>query len=285
MEEKKAAPEKKRSEEWKAPSMQKNQFADEPFNTLRGQFEAIQDNMAALKSQFRDLMNTVKDWVKQNQAHLRQAVLVRKENEKISKSVDKLENQVHMLKQRCCILEKLGKGIDQVREGMDKIPGAARDLLIQYLDDGGVQVRCNYNMVQECMNKKVIPQLLEMQKQGEGLSAEAIDGIFRKCFNKVWDSKALEDIKTKLEAIKQTTKMLSENEHLLSDDLFSQIIQHTLQEVLGTNKLHNLIKCAVAKNLAKIFKQNMLKKNLSEAFRENSENDMWMMESTMNELV
>jgi hypothetical protein len=71
------------------------------------------------------------------------------------------------------------------------------------------------------MNEKVIPQLLEMQKKGAGLSAEAIDGIFRKCFNEAWDSKALADIKTELEAIKQTTKMLSENEHLLSNDLFS----------------------------------------------------------------
>jgi hypothetical protein len=99
MEEKKAAPEKKRSEERKAPSMQKNLFADEPFNTLRGQFEAVQDNTAALESQFGDLMRTVNNLVTQNQAHLRQAGLVRKENEKISKSVDKLENQVHVLKQ------------------------------------------------------------------------------------------------------------------------------------------------------------------------------------------
>jgi hypothetical protein len=121
MEEKKAAPEKKRSEERKAPSMQKNLFADEPFNTLRGQFEAVQDNTAALESQFGDLMRTVNNLVTQNQAHLRQAGLVRKENEKISESVNKLENQVHVLKQRCCILEKLGKGIDEVREGMDKI--------------------------------------------------------------------------------------------------------------------------------------------------------------------
>jgi hypothetical protein len=46
------------------------------------------------------------------------------------------------------------------------------------------------------------------------------------------------------------------------------VIEQTLERVLGTNRLHNLIKCAIAKKLAEVFQGNMFMKNMLEACRE-----------------
>ena len=290
MEEKKTAPEKKPAKARTTPNMQKNLFADKYFESLKGKFEEVVDNSAAVESRLNQLNNKFDELVKQNHAHFSHAGTVRREHKQtetliceVGKKVNKAWSEVHMMKQRLCILEKCERIMEVVQNTVQDLPKACKDAFVDHIEDGCVQVRCDYDKVREIMNQILSPHLMEHTKNKVLMDENTMKVVIDACIKEYKNED--DEIAAELNKINKNLMILQKDGSTMSDDAFLSIVERTLHHVLGTNKLHNVIKCAVAEKLAEVFKNNMLKKSVTDACKENFDAMRIHMENMLRQVI
>jgi hypothetical protein len=292
-EEKASAPEKKRlPTARRTPPLQKNLFADQYFDALKGQFQDIRDNSAALTERMKEMHKKMEHLVQQNHAHFNRTAGFRQDNKNTEKMVKEIgkkmqlsATELHFLKQRCSILEKLDQHMNKLDENMIKLQGQAREEFVDFIQESALQVSFDYEKLQDIMMNKIYPLLMEYLDGKHVAYLEAIKDIFHKCIHENWEFETSDRYKSELNAIYQSISELKGREGNVSDEVIFSVIEQTLERVLGTNRLHNLIKCAVAEKLAEVFRGNMIRKNMLEACREGNHHLMEEMEHMVEHIA
>jgi len=233
-----------------------------------------------LNQRFNELLN-------QNHTHFQKAATSHREGKSTQQSVKELEKQVLLntnelryLCQRLSALEKVEAHMDRMDKHMEKLPETTKDTFVDFVDEGGIQVNFNYDILRDIMVNKFIPSITEHLDNHQSLNYDAMRDIVHDIAQ--WDCEATAKIHDELDGIKNGISEINGRESSVGEDAIFRTIEITLERVLGTNRLKNHIKCSVAEKFAEVFRNNNMKKNVVEACKENSEYLLLQIASLIN---